>query len=292
MKKLFTLIAVALTAMSASADEVVLMENVTDGTILNIADIEAAGGADADIVTFYISMAEGVEKNNWGLGGFGKSSSWDTTEGISAGAEGNSWTYEYTVARIKEVADGDPGVRIRVWSDFTIEKITLSPSIGYSEGRTLAAEGGFIAASEFDGLSDNAKVEFTYNIEGDISGYMNWGIGRIGSNDDAGEGPSVVIASISVKAVGEQTVSCKFSAIKPALEASPDGILVSFWSFGDGVCTGSFLKAQAFEVAATGISDVKAVPTQNTIRYNLTGQRVDASYKGVVIENGRKILVK
>ena len=47
MKKIFTLIAAALMTAGAYADEVVLWENVTDGQVLTIADIEAAGGADA-----------------------------------------------------------------------------------------------------------------------------------------------------------------------------------------------------------------------------------------------------
>ena len=32
--------------------------------------------------------------------------------------------------------------------------------------------------------------------------------------------------------------------------------------------------------------------TQRGIRYNLNGQRVSNSYKGVVIENGKKLIVK
>ena len=42
----------------------------------------------------------------------------------------------------------------------------------------------------------------------------------------------------------------------------------------------------------TGISTVNAAMQQDGVRYNLEGQKVDAFYKGVVIENGKKILVK
>lgn len=45
-------------------------------------------------------------------------------------------------------------------------------------------------------------------------------------------------------------------------------------------------------VGTSGIADVKALNQANGIRYNLAGQKVDASYKGVVIENGRKMVVK
>ena len=42
----------------------------------------------------------------------------------------------------------------------------------------------------------------------------------------------------------------------------------------------------------TGISDVKYNETENGVIYNIAGQRVDASYKGIVIMNGKKIVKK
>ena len=42
----------------------------------------------------------------------------------------------------------------------------------------------------------------------------------------------------------------------------------------------------------TGIESVQADVRQSGVRYNLAGQKVDASYKGVVIENGKKMMVK
>lgn len=44
--------------------------------------------------------------------------------------------------------------------------------------------------------------------------------------------------------------------------------------------------------AATGINNITAAKAQNGVRYNLAGQRVNESYKGVVIENGKKMIVK
>ena len=43
---------------------------------------------------------------------------------------------------------------------------------------------------------------------------------------------------------------------------------------------------------ATGIQGVKTVNAQNGAVFNLAGQRVDANYKGVVIMNGKKIILK
>lgn len=44
----------------------------------------------------------------------------------------------------------------------------------------------------------------------------------------------------------------------------------------------------------TGISSVKRtyVRTKDAPRYNLSGQRVSGSYKGIVIQNGRKFVAK
>ena len=42
----------------------------------------------------------------------------------------------------------------------------------------------------------------------------------------------------------------------------------------------------------TGISNVTTSANKDAVLYNLNGQRVDASYKGVVIKNGKKMLKK
>ena len=43
---------------------------------------------------------------------------------------------------------------------------------------------------------------------------------------------------------------------------------------------------------ATGVKKVDTDANQNVLRYNLAGQPVDASYKGIVIVKGRKYLQK
>lgn len=42
----------------------------------------------------------------------------------------------------------------------------------------------------------------------------------------------------------------------------------------------------------TGVQTLKANTQKSDVRYNLAGQKVDASYKGVVIMNGKKMVVK
>ena len=43
---------------------------------------------------------------------------------------------------------------------------------------------------------------------------------------------------------------------------------------------------------ASGINNITVDNAKNGVRYNLAGQRVNESYKGVVIENGKKMIVK
>lgn len=52
--------------------------------------------------------------------------------------------------------------------------------------------------------------------------------------------------------------------------------------------------AKAAEDMATSIENIEAAPAAKKANaiYNLAGQRVDASYKGIVIKNGKKVLVK
>jgi hypothetical protein len=43
---------------------------------------------------------------------------------------------------------------------------------------------------------------------------------------------------------------------------------------------------------ATAIKSVETATSKNAVRYNLAGQKVGAGYKGVVIENGKKVFIK
>ena len=58
------------------------------------------------------------------------------------------------------------------------------------------------------------------------------------------------------------------------------------------VGTSIIKKVQVVEKGGTGIKNVKAEKALNNVRYNLAGQKVDASYKGIVIMNGKKFIQK
>lgn len=179
--------------------------------------------------------------------------------------------------------------------NFTLTSVELIAKIDYQEtGKAIAFnEEGFIAASEFDGLSDNAKVVFTIDVKGDPASYIGWGIGRVSSNDATETSdPTVMLAQFSIIAAGEATASALVSDIKKALVATPDGISFVVWGFDDNKCYAERVKVEAFEVAGTGVEVVKTAAPQSNVRYNLAGQRVSDSYKGVVIINGKKVMMK
>lgn len=49
---------------------------------------------------------------------------------------------------------------------------------------------------------------------------------------------------------------------------------------------------EATATVSTDIAPVVAVPAEKVIRYDLSGRRVDNNFRGVVIQNGKKVLVK
>lgn len=61
---------------------------------------------------------------------------------------------------------------------------------------------------------------------------------------------------------------------------------------GAFVGTIKIYKVELYEVEGTGINNVNAAKAENAVRYNLAGQKVSNDYKGVVIENGKKMLNK
>jgi len=180
--------------------------------------------------------------------------------------------------------------------NFTLTSVELIARIDYDEtAKTVAfSDEGFIAASEFNGLSDKAKVVFTLEVKGDATGYTGWNIGRICSNDATETSdPTVLIGEFPVSGIGVTTATVLIADVKKALAATPDGIAFTVWGFDENKCYAERVKVEAFEVEGlTGIDSVQTDARQNGARYNLAGQKVGPAYKGVVIENGKKIVIK
>ena len=268
MKKFFTLLVMALMAVGAYADEAVLLEQEitcdkwSGVGILSDEGIELkdAGAQPGDLLKIYADVSSAAAE--WQL--LVQEGHYDKVEGSttdvvtyaafseSAGDFANGYaTMELTEAILKRaftksywgntfILNGNGGVKV--------SKITLVRPVSYSTTAKNITfdDGGFIKASEFEGLNDRAKVIFTYNYADEPSAiHKGWGIGRIGSNDDAGSGPSVLLAELSAAQKGDMAVTVLFSDIKKALAATPDGINFQVWGMDDIATTR--VKVEAYD---------------------------------------------
>ena len=85
-----------------------------------------------------------------------------------------------------------------------------------------------------------------------------------------------------------QTIECDFEG----WSVDAEGAHLLF-QCGDFKGTTIVKKIQIYAVGGTtGIKGVKTVTPISTAIYNLKGQKVDASYKGIVIKDGKKFLQK
>ena len=94
-------------------------------------------------------------------------------------------------------------------------------------------------------------------------------------------------AQFPVTATGDfQEVECEF----PGWSVDAEGAHLLF-QCGDFKGTTILKKIQIYGPGTTAIKEVKTVQADGAI-YNLAGQKVNASYKGVVIKNGKKYFQK
>ena len=72
-----------------------------------------------------------------------------------------------------------------------------------------------------------------------------------------------------------------------------DGVKISpFRAYFTGMPEGAPAKLNFDDEETTGITNVNAAESNDDTLYNLAGQKVNAAYKGIVIKNGKKYLVK
>ncbi|MBR6885274.1 MAG: hypothetical protein IKN01_06165 [Prevotella sp.] len=149
------------TGGSSEPTELDLWTNVNDGR-LSLSDIENAGGADDDIITFYLSVNGGDSQDGWGMGGLTSSNgSHDprNNNGIEFIRQGNSWTQTYTVAQLKDLANNSGGIWVTLWNNAVLPRVTLTTSGGTSSTKEL--DNGEVIEFEID-----VKAGKTYYLYG------------------------------------------------------------------------------------------------------------------------------
>lgn len=137
---------------------------------------------------------------------------------------------------------------------------------------------------------------------------MNWGCGQLKSIDQSVD----LNKAFPITALGDNSMVMKLGDIKHALNAGPDqygryGLYWNMWGQGDGAVTATRVSVKAYEIAGftgegykdptsagtdTGIENITAQPEGNGAAYNIAGQRVNSTAKGLVIRNGKKFFVK
>ena len=329
MKKIFTLI-VAFMAIfnTAKAEEIVLFEGSEvlgwGGCILPTSSITETKDLTLNVTVEYsgdwcqycmASTVEGWPKIQFCGAEFFTSGSFST---FTSGKVGESTdSFDLTPEMIEAMKAGG-SVAFQGSADTStnpdayikLKKVTLTTKVNYeTEGRSIAFdEYGSILASAFNGLSDDAKIEFVYNIAGTIDKYMNWGCGQLKSIDQSVD----LNKGFPITALGDNSMVMKLGDIKHALNAGPDqsgryGLYWNMWGQGDGAVTATRVSVKAYEIAGftgegykdptsagtdTGIENITVQPEGNGAAYNIAGQRVNSTAKGLVIRNGKKFFVK
>lgn len=140
-----------------------------------------------------------------------------------------------------------------------VSRVYLTEAAKYGEGKTLEMDAsGQIMASEFEGYSDNAKVEFTIEATGEATveqggslvSNIGWGIGAI-----LGLDWTTKVADLNLQKIGDNVYSFTLAELKPALAASTTwgdtevhGVVFSVYGSGNAVCKAK--SAVIYEVAS------------------------------------------
>ena len=152
-------------------------------------------------------------------------------------------------------------------------------TVGIQTGQLWQPQVMIVPDGSFNLVEDgDYKVVVTAKFPAD--GTLQINMGTWSANDQA---------QFPVTATGDfQEVECEF----PGWSVDAEGAHLLF-QCGDFKGTTIVKKIQIYAVGGTtGIKGVKTVTPISTAIYNLKGQKVDASYKDIVIKDGKKFLQK
>ena len=136
-------------------------------------------------------------------------------------------------------------------------------------GKSIAFdEEGIIKASEFNGYTDDAKVEFVFQCS-DPANYSGWGAASVSSIDAETVTP-LPAGKFAIK--GETTtVTTTLGELKEALNTRSAwgtyGLYWNIWGFNDGACVNTRVSCTIYElVGATG-DKFEAIPDEAQVLY-------------------------
>lgn len=321
MKKIFTLIAIALfggASLSAQTEVDIPLDNWGWGW-------NCSTSYENGILTGEITGGYGAVSTGWG-----EAQNWTAYSKITAVIEsyGNDWGKFYfqdsagdaiaeqtfstigSTTNVTIMFDGIAEEKLKDVKQLAVQckdagdiikvsRVYLTEAEEYeATGKEVVYdEWGNILASEFEGFSDKAKVVFTYTTTGELTNdqgsVVGWGTGSITSIDN-----EVKVADVPVKALGDNELVFTIADLKDALASGPDqygrkGLYWNMYAQGNSTSTRKSIVIYEVKDLGTSVNAIEiAKPVQNDVIYNLAGQKVDAGYKGIVIKNGKKIVVK
>ena len=270
MKKLFTLMVMALVAMSASAEErVTLWEGeqtfgsdwpsvqIALATVNEKAELKEG---DAFIVT--VSKADNAINTGWSYGPqVFINMDWATlfsAKSIENGATNVEVKFVLTDAEITKMASGTELEFQGMNATISKIQVEINEVIEYEETATNIEfdEYGNITSDKFAGFSDKAKVVFTISATGEATNaqgsIIGWGIGTITSLDN-----SVKVDDLGLKQIGDNDYTFVIADLKAALEAPKNeydmqGINWNVWNQGNATCTRKSVKVYEVKGASEG----------------------------------------
>ena len=173
------------------------------------------------------------------------------------------------------------------WSQFddsqTDGKVEVDPdgvaiTVGIQTGQLWQPQVMVVPDGSFN-LAEDGDYKVVVTAKFPTNGNLQINMGTWSANDQA---------QFPVEATGDfQEVVCEFNG----WSVDAEGAHLLF-QCGDFKGTTILKKIQIFQLGTTGIKGVKNITPATGAIYNLAGQKVDASYKGIVIINGKKYLQK
>ena len=296
MKKIFTLIAVAAVAMTANAqytefDTSALNADATvdvaGGTVMGTAanGIIAKTAFDDQCKIVGVSASKYTSMNIAG-----------TEISLSGGYQGNN--------NAKDADGGNPANTLLPAASGSVLSISVPSSVAegviyvigkFSQNKqyVVTEDGQFIGYTIVcDGTAaGQAATALTAEVKGDDATqyFVTTPIGKLGDINGAGSSAANNgVGFIKFNVFGGSTYNVHATGSK----LTQCGMYFS--TTGDEVITisGEEATAETLQGGGTGISTVKAAKNVEGVAYNLAGQKVSNSFKGIVIKNGVKFLNK
>ena len=198
-------------------------------------------------------------------------------------ADGNTYVLTFTSVTCPEVLDitGRGMVEVRITQDTYLTQAYFTSTDTWASGVSIIGENDNYFNMAGGGRDVAIKVKGARKCE------------VLASNPNASEERTYRIAIDSNTPVTQTLEGASFIS-SGILDINSDGAEATLNILSDnlGIRLYKAIFYETEENIPTGISTVKAAQANDAVIYNLAGQKVTESYKGVVIKNGKKVVIK